>query len=359
LEDGQGWRSVYVKTRDVFNRTMTVSDTIYVGVDVPLDELGDAQMSTTQPWVTLYGLDGSGLPLVQLSPGWLADDTFGTFTHWWGNGERVNDGAAWGGTAYKLTPGDGESFAWVYDTTFIKDVPLVAYFRLKVNANTSAQEVARVSVKGGGTEYGPLSLHGTDFAAAGVYQEFALPFTFNTNPDDVFLIFQFWRSGTADLYVDAVSIFTPGQPVTSPLTWAVPGGNYRGQGVWARYTDGTQFSPIGEAATFQAGLSVSPASLTFLAVPGGQPPAPRMLAVLQSCGDLDWDVAVDAPWLQAQQVEDAVRVSVDQAGLGTGVYEGTVTVSAAGSPGVPPAEAPVTLIVTDELFPAYLPIILR
>jgi hypothetical protein len=139
----------------------------------------------------------------------------------------------------------------VYDTTFIKDTPLVAYFRLKVNDNTSSSEVARVSVRGGGTEYGPLSLRGTDFSAPNQYQEFALNFTFNTNPDDLFLIFQFWRSGSADVYVDAVSIFSAPQAITSPLAWSVPGNNYRGQGVWVRYTNGSQFSVISEAVTVQ------------------------------------------------------------------------------------------------------------
>lgn len=120
LTGGQGWRSVYVKTRDVFSRTLTVSDTIYFGATVPLSELGAAQMSTTQSQVTLYNLNGGGLTQAQFSLGWLADDTFGSFTRWWGNGERVDDATAWGGTAYRLYPGDGESFAWVADTTFIK-----------------------------------------------------------------------------------------------------------------------------------------------------------------------------------------------------------------------------------------------
>ena len=249
LTDGSGWRDVFVKTRDVFNRSMNVSDTIYLGSNVPLNELGSTQMSSTQPQVTLYGLNGGSFPQVQFSLGWLADDTYGTFNKWWGNGERVNDPAAWGNTAYRLYPGDGESFAWVYDTSFIKDVPLVGYFRLKVNNNTSNNEVARISVTGGGTEYGPITLRGTDFETSNQYQEFALNFTFNSNPDDVFLIFNFWRSGSADVYVDTVSIFSVPQPVASPLVWSVPGGNYRGQGVWARYTDGDQFSNISEAVT--------------------------------------------------------------------------------------------------------------
>ncbi len=251
LEAGLGWRQVYVKTRDAFNRTMAVSDSIYLGENIPIEEIAAAQLSTTRPNVTLFNLNGGGYPQVQFSLGWLADDTFATFNKWWGNGERINDPAAWGGTAYRLYDGAGESFAWVYDTTFIKNTPMVAYFRLKVNNNTSGSQVARISIKGGGTEYGPINLKGTDFAAPNQYQEFALPFTFNQNPDDVFLIFQIWRSGSADVFVDAISIFSAPQPVTSPLTWAVPGGNYRGQGVWARYTNGSQFSPLFEADTYQ------------------------------------------------------------------------------------------------------------
>jgi hypothetical protein len=355
LTNEQGWRSAYVKTRDVFSRTLTVSDTIYLGAIVPLNELGAAQMSTPQSQVKLYNLNGGGLPQAQFSLGWLADDSFGTFNKWWGNGERVSDAAAWGGATYRLYPGDGESFAWVWDTTFIKDTPMVAYFRLKVNNNTSSSEVARISVKGGGTEYGPLSLRGTDFTAPNQYQEFALNFTFNSNPNDTFLIFQFWRSGSADVYVDAVSIFSAPQIVTSPLTWPVPGGNYRGQGVWVRYTNGSQFSAITEAATTQPALRVSPTALTFQAVRGGKPPPSSTLNVAQDCSTFSWQVSHDAPWLQTQVSGSTVRISVNQAGLSSGVYSGTVTIAAIGISGVPPVSAQVRLTVVDELFQVYLP----
>jgi uncharacterized protein YkwD len=268
LISGMGWREAYVKTRDVFNRTMTVSDSIYLGENLPTEELNASLMSTTQPTVTLYNLNGAGLPQAQFSLGWLADDSNPSFNKWWGNGQHVTDAAAWGGTAYHLYPGDGESFAWVYDWKFIKDVPLTAYFRLKVNNNSSGSEVARISVKGGGTEYGPISLRGTDFSDPHQYQEFAVNFTFNSNPNDTFLIFQFWRSGSADVYVDAVSIFSVPQAVTSPLTWNVPGQNYRGQGVWVRYTDGNQFSGISEGVTQQVytisgNAGVEGATLTY------------------------------------------------------------------------------------------------
>ncbi|MCS7060030.1 MAG: CAP domain-containing protein [Anaerolineae bacterium] len=355
LNSGQGWRSVYVKTRDLFGRTLTVSDTIYLGANVPLNELGVAQLSTTQPHVTLYSLNGNGLPQVQFSLGWLADDTFETFNKWWGNGERVSDAAAWGGTAYRLYPGGGESFAWVWDTTFMKDTPMVAYFRLKVNNNTSNHEVARISVKGGGTEYGPLSLRGIDFSAPSQYQEFPLSFTFHSNPNDPFLIFQFWRSASADLYIDAVSIFSAPQPVTSSVTWSAPGGNYRGQGVWVRYTNGSQFSAITEGTTIQPVLQVFPTTLTFLAVRGGTPPPTSTLNVTSDCASLSWQANSNAPWLQTHLSGGTVRVGVNPAGLNNGLYSGTVTISAIGISGVPPVHAHVRLIVTDELSGAYLP----
>ncbi len=258
LAAGSGWRTVYVKTRDAFNRSMTASNSIYLGGSAPANEIGDAQMSTTQSQVTLSGLNGGGLPQVQFSLGWLADDTFGTFGKLWGNGEQVSDAPAWGGTAYRLYPGSGESSAWVWDTNFIQNTPMTAYFRLKVNNNTSTGEVARVEITAGPTKYGPLSLRGTDFSSLNQYQEFPLAFTFTPTEADPFLIFQFWGSGSADVYVDAVSIFSAPQPIESPSKWSVPGGNYRGQGIWVRYTDGSQFSAISEATVLQSFADVPP-----------------------------------------------------------------------------------------------------
>jgi len=358
LEPGSGWRTVYVKTRDAVGRTTTVSDTIYLGQTVPPDELGLHLASTNTDHVTLYGLN-DGWPYVQLSQNWFTDDTFGTFKLWWGNGEQVNDAAAMGGTAFRLRPGDGESFAWVWTTEFFKETPLLAYFRLKVSDNTSASEIARISVKGGGTEYGPLVLKGTDFAAANVYQEFPITFTFHDNPDDVFLFLNFWRSGQADVYVDGVTIFTPPQPVQSPLTWIVPGGNYRGGSIWVRYSDdASNFSSIEEVNLFPARLAVSPSSLLFLAQYGGSPPPVQTLSVSQEgCGSFTWSVSDDADWLQAQPTGEIVEVSVDATGLNIGSYQANITVEAETGALGSPLQVPVTLTVA-ELQHCYVPLIL-
>ena len=359
LEAGTGWRTVYVKTRDALSRTVVVSDTIYRGSDLPLNELGLHLASTTTERVTLYGLDGGGLPYMQLSQNWIADDTFPTFQLYWGNGEQVSDGDALGGTAFRLRPGAGESFAWVWTTEFIKDTPFVAYFRLKVNDNTSSEEVARISVKGGGTEYGPLSLKGTDFKVANLYQEFPIAFTFHDNPDDPYLFFNFWRSGQADLYVDVVYIFTAPQPVQNPFVWTVPGGNYRGGGVWVRYTDGgSTFSAVQEVDTTPKRLSVSPERLLFLVEQGSSPQSTYTLTV-QRCGSFAWTVTGDASWLSLQTVGETVKVGVDAAGLASGTYEATITVEAEAGVVGSPARIPVTLVVADQLHDLFLPLVLR
>lgn len=352
LESGTGWRTVYARTRDTLGRTSTVSDTIYLGADLPLAELGQAQMSTTHSQVILYGLEGAGLPYMQFSLGWRADNTFGTFGGLWGNGELVNDAAAWGGSAFRMYPGDGESSAWVWTTEFTKDTPFVGYVRLKVSDNTSPNEVARISVTGGDT----LSLKGTDFTAANQYQEF--PLAFNFPAAETFLIFQFWRSGAADVYVDALTIFTAPQPVVSPLTWNIPGGNYRGQGIWLRYTNGAHnFSDILDANTTPTGLAVKPPALSFRAQRDGASPAAKAVTVQQlGCQSVAWQASTDVEWLTFQMDGDAVSVTVNPAGLAVGDYTGTLMISASG---IEPLTVTVDLAVVDQPYATHLPIVVR
>jgi hypothetical protein len=360
LESGEGWREVYVQTRDSLGRTVTVSDTIYLGANLPLPELDLLQASSTRDTVTLYDLDGAGLPLVQLSLNWIVDDTFSTFDLNWGNGERVNDAAALGGTAFRLYPGAGDSYAWVWTTQFVKETPLVAYVRLKVSDNSSPNPVAGFSVSGGGVTYGPLSLAGTAFQAANQYQEFALPFTFHDDPDNPFLIFNFWRSGAADVYVDAVHVFTTPAPVTSPLTWSVPGGNYRGQGVWLRYTDGAgQFSPITTANLYPRGLQVSPASLFFMAEVDGAPTTAQPIQVRSpDCEETEWQASSSVDWLRFTSTADSTAVWVDPAGLAIGSHTGQVIITPV-SPNVEAVTVPVNLIIVAQLERAYLPAVLK
>ncbi len=356
LAAGQGWRTVYVRTRDAVGRTTTASDTIYLGSSLPLAELGLHLGASSTPAVTIYALNRSW-PYVRFSQNWFVDDSYSSFGLNWGNGERVGDAAAWGGTAYRLYPGNGESNAWVWTTDFFKDLPLTAYVRLKVSNNSSTAEVARFAVKGGGTDYGPLSLKGTDFAAANVYQEFPLDFVFNSG-SDAFLIFNFWRSGAADVYVDGVTIYTRRMAVSSPLTWQVPDGNYRGGGIWLRYEDaGGRFSAREEAVLSPAWLGGTPASLLFMVQPGQTPAAQAVIGVQGGCGTFSWTVSDDADWLTVQKVGTGLQVTADATGRAVGTYSATIALTAT-TEGVlgSPRQIPVTLRVTEQIYKFYLPI---
>lgn len=358
LEPGNGWRTVYVKTRDAIGGVTTVSDTIYLGAQAPFDQVGLHLASSNKDTVTLYNLDTTW-PYVRLSQNWFADDTYGTFTLYWGNGERVNDAAAWGGTAFRLRPGDGESFAWVWTTDFFKNIPLTAYVRLKVNDNTATGEVARFSINGGGTTYGPLSLKGTDFAAANVYQEFPLDFTFH-DTEDVFLIFNFWRSGAADVYVDGVTIYTRRMPVSVPLTWQLPGGNYRGGAIWVRYEDAAgNFSPRAEGELTPLRLQVAPVALSFLAQIGQNPAAQPLYVIQEGCNSFTWSVSDNAPWLHTSIAGNKVQVWADVTGLSAGTYSALLTVQAEAGVLNSPLQLPVTLRVVEQLYRVYLPLTLR
>lgn len=355
-----GWRTVYVRTRDAFNRTNTVSDTVYRGASVPQAELGPAQLASRQAQVTLYGLSAGGLPQMQFSPGWLVDNSYGTFNKWWGNGELVTDPAAWGGTAYRMFPGSGETFAWIYDTTFVKDVPFVAYFRLKVSDASANAEVARIQVTGGGTTYGPVVLKGTNFQAAQVYQEFAVPFTFNTNPNDAFLKFEIWRSGAADIWLDAVTIFTAPQAFAPTTTWAPADGNYRGQGVWVRYTDSAgHFSAFSSAQTVQPTLTGQPAALSFLVQRNGSPPPSQPVQVSSRCAALTWQAADVSGRLQTRVEGSTVWVSVNPVGLSSGTTVVNLVLSVPGDPSVPPLTIPVTLVGVNYVQRVYVPALRR
>lgn len=351
-----GWRTVYVRTTDALNRTLTVSDSIYLGAAAPAASMSPAQLSTTRPDVTLYGLDGGGLPLAQFSPGWAVDDTSENFKLWWGTGERVTGQAdAWGGSAFHLGPpgADGESYAWVWTTDFYRDVPLVAYVRLKVDDNTSTAEVARFAATGGKT----ISIKGTDFKAADQYQEFPLTFTFSSR--ESFLIFEFWRSGSAEVYVDAVTLFTAPQSFQPTQTWAVPGGNYRGQGIWVRYTDGAgNFSEMQLAATLQPELSAAPADLFFM-VPASSAPFTSSFAVNHNCRLMSWQVRSDSTWVSAQAVGERVELRVDPTGLPNGNHQAILTLSALGNSAIQPVFVPVTLIRVDQVTRLYLPLATR
>lgn len=238
LEAGEGWRTVYVKTRDAQGRTALVSDTIYLGATLPQESLNLDQASTVKRELAFYNLDKSGWPAVQLSVNWQGDDSDSLFEPIAGNVQEVSETGAIGGTVLKMAAGR-PGYARYWTTEFYKNVGFTAYVRLKVSDNQSPDEVLNFKIEGGGVTYGPLVIKGTDFAQADTYQEFSLPFTFNENSTQPYLIFNLYSSGKSDVSVDTITIYTAPMPNQTRLSWPVLGGYHRSRGIWGRFVDNT------------------------------------------------------------------------------------------------------------------------
>lgn len=236
LAAGEGWRTVYVKTRDAQGRTSLVSDTIYLGATLPRESLSLEQASTVNQELDFYNLDKSGWPSVQLSVNWQGDDSDSLFEPITGNGEEISEGDAIGGTVLKMGAGR-PGYARYWTTEFYKNVGLTAYVRLKVSDNQSPDEVLNFKIEGGGVIYGPLVIKGTDFAQANTYQEFSLPFTFNENSTAPYLTFNLYSSGKSTVFVDTITIYTAAMPSQTRLSWPVLGGYHRSRGIWGRFID--------------------------------------------------------------------------------------------------------------------------
>ena len=358
LSNGDGWKTVYVRSRDAYGHTSTVSDGIYLGDSPNLDEIGEAQMSTVRPSVTLHQLAGNGRNYVQFSPGWLGDafeDRTNSLL------EQSNDSAAWNGKTTVLSTENGQDFAWVWSTSFLENTPLVAYVRLKVSDKQQSGSLASITVTAGTNSYGPIDLTGSDFPASDQYTEVAVPFTYAPDTSNPFLEFVVQRSGSADVSVDAVTVFTAPQPLTgSTMTWTLPNDHYRGEGIWVRYSnpDGSNFTPFSEGLTAQPSLAATPTSFSFLAdLQSGDPQPTGTVNVQTSCGsEFTWTASSEDGWLQASTQGSQVHLSVDPSGVTPGEYDTRLVLQANGS-SVPTVYIPVHLVVAVDLNLTYLPVV--
>lgn len=359
LPGGSGWKTVYAQIRDRLGRTSTASDSIYLGSSLPPETLSLTQLSETRSAATLFDLDGGGMPYAQFSPGWAADDSDGTFSLLWGRGAQVNDTAALGGTAYRLDPlPDYESTVWVWTSDFAPKTPLLAYFRLKTSSNTSGDWVVRITVEANEVSTS-REIKGSDFAAANQYQEFVVPFQYQKDPDHPFLIFLVSRNNSqanpAAVTFDTVTIFTASRSF-DPLrtTWAVPGGRYRGQGIWVRFADESgNFTAWQEAAT-HVPLAPSQTRVQLMAE-DGKPSLPANIEITRDCLAGEWFVSSKPAWLSYSQDGDQLRLWAGPSSLGT--YQGSLVLQT-NSPSYS-VSIPVNLLVVDELSLSYLPVIRR
>ncbi len=350
LTPNSGWKTVYARIRDRLGRTSTASDTIYYGASVPTAELSLSMLSETRPSVTLYGLDSDGRPSMQFSMGWIADDSHPNFTLMSGSKTPATaDASAIGQTTFRMAPG-GNDWAWVWTyNEFTPNTHYVAYFRLKTSSRISGPVVS-VTVDPGSASPVSRTINGTDFAAAGTYQEFAVPFYYTTSNDDAFLEFVFSLSGSATVDVDAVTIFTPAIPFASTYTWNVPGARYRGQGVWVRYTDGSNFTGYQEAQTVVP-ITTQPTQITMLAE-HNQPSRPGIIRVNLPCGG-SWSQQSKPTWLTVTPTGDGNTLMLN--GSAASSTSGSLVLSSSSYS----VSIPVTLIVVDKLYFNHLPIIRR
>jgi hypothetical protein len=102
-----------------------------------------------------------------------------------------------------------------------------------------------------------------------------------------------------------------------------------------------------------AALLAYPFSLSFAAYSGQpNPPAQTVTVYNEGAGNLTWTATSSAPWLLASPgtggTPSSLSVSVNSAGLASGTYTGTITVSAAGSD-LPAQTISVSLALTNLL----------
>ena len=368
LTDGDGWKTVYVKTRDAIGRTVVAQDTIHFGAALPRAELSLDAASHFATGFRLEQINAGGWPQMQFSLDWVGDDSDPNFAS---GGARVEDAAATGGTAVRLAGGN----ATIWSGSYLAALPATAYFRIKVSDNQTTQDVVQMRVMGASGDAGVRVLRGVDFAAADSYQEVAVPYDLGSAATVV--TFRVDQLGAGDVTFDAVTLFTAPIPVAAPVQWQTPDSYLRNSGVQARFVDDTGgFSPVVEVhhasgqlaldddAEGAPQLAVTPPSVWFEAALDAEAPPPAQLSVqCVNCDDGPWQATTALSWLHLSAAEDAIEIALLPDGLVAGIYQGEVTISAPAETGLAPVVVPVTVVIgnVDELLPQklYLPAVVR
>jgi hypothetical protein len=359
LAPGEGWRTVYVKTRDSLGRTTIVHDSIYLGSQIPDAALSLAYATQVDVGFVLDPLAAGAYSHIQFSINWLADDTDENFAL--GAGERINDAAAAGGNAYRLGPAPAVATNWRSSPLGIQAG--VAYFRLKISDNSSAQPAATLTVGDGSQEVGVRHVAANEFAVAGQYQEFAVSFSPSATSTGL-LVLTVIRHGPGELIWDTTELYTAPQRAAAPYTFTAPGGYHRAAGVRARFITPGEGGAIEFASTAievyphlrelsedppapDPAIRVTPAELAFSApnAAGGLVSGTVVIAC-PACGtELTWVVNSSAGWLTANAAGGYLQVQANPAALGPGIHTATITLSVASRPDIAAIRLPVTLTV--------------
>ncbi len=377
LAPGAGWRAVYVKTRDALGRTSFVHDWIYAGGSPSDADLSLPYATQVESGFTLKNLAGSGYTHIQFSLNWLADNSDEHFEKLSGSGEQRADADAIGGSSFYMAGGATAAAAWNWSGNPLGELPAVAYFRLKTDGDSGRQGAVLLTVNDGSADVAVRQLAISDFAAAGQYQEFTVPFT-PTAAGNGMLILSVRRSGPAAISWDATSFYTMPAPISDPYTHTAPYNYYRSSGGHARLiTPGGGDGSNVEGATFSAPMSINPqlgllekeaappaavlridptALMLATPEPGNLPPSATVALDCSGCGGVTWQIDGGAAWLTATIVDGQLQVQTDAAGLATGLYTTTITLSVAGRPDIPPVLLPISLLIgsPNAVLPAHL-----
>lgn len=368
LTEGDGWKTVYVKTRDALGRTVVAQDSIYFGATLPRAELDFGGASHFATGFRLEQINAGGWPQMQFSLDWVGDDSDPYFAS---GGARVEDAAAIGGTAVRLASG-GNATLW--SSSYLAALPATAYFRIKVSDNQTTQDVVRLRVMGASGDASVRVLRGVDFTAADSFQEFALPYDLGSAATSI--TFRIDRLGAADVVFDAVTLFTAPIPVAAPLQWQTPDSYLRNCGVQARFVDaegafsaavevhpasGWLAAPGNPIVTPQ--LAVTPDSVSFAVLDTAAPPPAQLNVQCLNCDDGPWQATTTITWLQLSTTADAIEIALLPDGMTPGIYPGEITISAPAETGLAPVVVPVTVVIGDigALLPEkiYLPAVVR
>lgn len=362
LLPGEGWRTVYVKTRDRLGRTTIVHDSIYLGSAIPDTALSLDYATQVEAGLVLDPLDAGGYSHIQFSLNWLADDSDENFVLSSGVGTRINDAAAVGGNAFRLAGGGAPALARNGGANPLGQQAAVAYFRLKTSDNSGAAPVATLTINDGGSDVAVRTLAANEFTVAGQYQEFAVPFTPAAAANGL-LTLQVARTGFATLDWDTTVLYTAPQAAVTPYAFRAPGGYYRSSGVQARLltpaggTGNPSFSaPLevyphlhalnGGVTPVDLAVQVNPTALVFaVPSPAAGPLDATVALTCPACGDdLAWIVVSDAAWLTATVTGGYLQVQVDPVALATNVHLGTLTLAVTGRQDIKPITLTITLL---------------
>jgi WD40 repeat protein len=169
---------------------------------------------------------GSGVQAMAFSNegwAWEGEDLY----HVPGSGEVFTDSDALNGRAWRGVSGVHSAGAWYGPYTYVLPPGYAyrAYFRLKTNDATTTTSIATLDVVDDGGEriLGLRRLRGTDFRAAGTYQEFPVDLHY---PDagDMGLEFRTAFYATADLYLDRVLVVGYPTGITTTAQWPLTPG---------------------------------------------------------------------------------------------------------------------------------------